>query len=189
MKTASELVIRPSRSGTEARACAQIMAASEPWMTLGRNYHACLGILSNERRERYFARRGKALAGFLVLDMKGAFVGYIQTVCVPPEFRNRGIGTRLVRFAEERIFRDSPNVFLCVSSFNTGARRLYERLGYRVVGELCDYVISDQSELLLRKSLGPINSYRPAESHPVSRGRMHEVGRGHENRNGSSGRV
>jgi ribosomal-protein-alanine N-acetyltransferase len=137
------------------------MAGSEPWMTLGRGYDASLAIVSNEARERYLAFQHDALAGFLVLDMKGAFVGYIQIVCVAPPFRNRGIGTRLIQFAEERIFRDAPNAFLCVSSFNPDARRLYERLGYRVVGELSDYLLRGHSEFLLRKTLGPIEGYSP----------------------------
>ena len=32
-------------------------------------------------------------------------------------------------WAEARILRESPNVFICVSSFNPDARRLYERQG------------------------------------------------------------
>lgn len=88
--------------------------------------------------------------------MKGAFVGYIQTVCVAPEFRGKGIGTALVSRIEERVFRESPNVFLYVSSFNPGARGLYERLGYEYVGELRDYIVAGHSELHYRKTVGPI---------------------------------
>ena len=62
-------------------------------------------------------------------------------------------------FAETRIFSRHPNVFLCVSAFNAGARRLYERLGYATVGELTDFLAAGQSEILLRKSLGPIGSH------------------------------
>lgn len=135
------------------------MAASEPWITLGRSYEASRKLLSDSSRERYVASVGKDRAGFLILNMSGAFSGYIQTVCVAPEFRGGGWGTRLVRFAEERVFRDSPNVFLCVSSFNRGARRLYERLGYVLVGELPDYLIAGHAELLLRKTLGPLDGF------------------------------
>ena len=106
------------------------------------------------------AREGKDLVGFLIINMAGAFAGYIQTVCVAPQRRGLGIGARLVAFAEERIFRESPNVFLCVSSFNSGARRLYERLGYRVVGELPDYVVRGHSEILMRKTLGPLRDFQ-----------------------------
>ena len=48
---------------------------------------------------------------------------------------------------------------MCVSSFNLGARRLYERLGYKVVGELSDYIVRGHSELLLRKTTGPLAGF------------------------------
>ena len=92
--------------------------------------------------------------------MHGAFVGYIQTVCVDADARGSGTGTRLVEFAEKRIFADVPNVFLCVSSFNPRARKLYERLGYELVGELKDYLIRGESEFLMRKSIAPLREFR-----------------------------
>ncbi len=150
--------IRPLDGLEEAQACARLMCSSEPWLTLGRGYEASLERMRDETKECYVARAGESLAGFLVLDMRGAFRGYLQIVCVAPESRGSGVGTRLVRFAEERIFRETPNVFLCVSSFNSGARRLYERLGYTLVGELPDYLVRGHSELLMRKTTGPIES-------------------------------
>ncbi len=42
---------------------------------------------------------------------------------------------------------------------------LYERLGYAVVGELTDYIVSGHSELLLRKTIAPLNEFRKA--HPA----------------------
>ena len=79
----------------------------------------------------------------------------------PAEERGRDLGARLVAHAERRIFRDSPNVFLCVSTFNTGARRLYHRLGYAEVGELTDYLVRGHGEVLLRKSRGPWSEFMP----------------------------
>ncbi len=154
------LTIRPIESEAEAQWCARLMSASEPWVSLGRTYQESLDRMRDETRERYVARLGSVLAGFLVLNMKGAFVGYIQTVCVTPEQRGKGVGTKLVQFAEERIFRESPNVFICASSFNHEARKLYERMGYRLVGALMDYFVKGHSELLLRKSIGPIQEFR-----------------------------
>jgi hypothetical protein len=72
-----------------------------------------------------------------------------------------GLGTRLIGFAEERIFREWPNVFLCVSSFNPDARRLYERLGYQAIGTLTDYIVAGCDEILMRKTRGPLDGYRP----------------------------
>ena len=150
------LAIRPLETREEAEACALMMAGTDPWITLRLGHDACLRVLLDETRERYVAYEGGRLAGVLVLNVRGAFVGYIQTVCAAPEYRGKGVGTALVAFAEERIFRDHKNVFICVSDFNPGARRLYERLGYRLVGELTDYIVAGHSELLLRKTRGPL---------------------------------
>jgi ribosomal protein S18 acetylase RimI-like enzyme len=153
------LAIARLTDDVEARACARLMTESEPWLTLGRTYEASLGIIQDPSREVYVARDERGLAGFLILCMTGAFVGYIQTVCIHPERRGQGLGSKLVEFAEQRILAESPNVFMCVSSFNRDARRLYERLGYRVVGELTDYIMQGHSEILLRKSVGPLATF------------------------------
>jgi len=156
MADATGLVIRPLETREEAEACARMLAETEPWITLRRDYEACLRVMLDETRERYVAYRGDRLAGLVILNLKGGFVGYIQTVCAAPELRGTGVGTALVTFAEERVFREFRNVFICVSDFNHGARRLYERLGFRLVGELTDYVVAGHSELLLRKTRGPL---------------------------------
>ena len=136
-----------------------MMAGSEPWITLERGYEESLALLQDPAREVYVAFEEGRVLGFVILNMSGAFVGYIQTVCVGEEDRSRGIGTLLMRFAEERIFRDSPNVFLCVSSFNPRAKALYERLGYGLVGELKDYIVKGHSEFVFRKTVGPMRGF------------------------------
>ena len=75
-------------------------------------------------------------------------------------------------FAEQRILQVSPNVFMCVSSFNQSARRLYERLGYEVIGELTDYIVQGHSEFLLRKTLGPLTGFAAQAPAKVA----HQVG-------------
>jgi [ribosomal protein S18]-alanine N-acetyltransferase len=163
--SAADCAIRPLTTRGEAEQCARLMASSEPWRTLGRDYETSLRIVADSVKEVYVAYIGaetEAVAGFLILNMTGAFVGYIQTVCVAPEWRGRGLGAIIIRFAEDRIFRETPNVFMCVSSFNTEAQRLYERLGYRRIGELTDYIVAGHSEILLRKTIGPLTNFRPA---------------------------
>jgi ribosomal protein S18 acetylase RimI-like enzyme len=144
----------------DAEACARLMTCSEPWVTLGRTYQTSLAIIQDPTRETYVLREDGEVVGFLIICMMGAFVGYIQTICVHPDHRGRGLGTRMVEFAEQRILKEVPNVFMCVSSFNHDARRLYERLGYHVVGELTDYIVEGYSEILLRKTTGPLSSTR-----------------------------
>jgi [ribosomal protein S18]-alanine N-acetyltransferase len=136
------------------------MAASEPWITLGRGYEESLRVLLDPTREAYLAFEGGSRAGFVILCAVGPLTGYIQTLCVSPDRRGSGLGTRLLELAEERLFDASPNVFLCVSSFNAAARRLYERQGYVLVGELPDYLVRGHSELLFRKTRGPWSEFR-----------------------------
>ena len=149
------ITIRRLASTAEAERCAALMAGSEPWLTLGRTASAALELIRDPLREVYVAEDDDGFLGFTILCVVGPFTGYIQSVCLVPDHRGRGIGTRLVAFAEARIAKVSPNVFLCVSSFNDRARTLYERLGYEYVGELRDFLISGASELLYRKTRGP----------------------------------
>jgi len=153
--------MRIPESAAELQLCARTMASSEPWLTLRRDEAQALQLLSNPAKEVYVAALENEITGFVILDLNGAFRGYLQTVCVMPQWRKHGIGSRLIAFAEERIFREHPNVFMCVSSFNTGAQRLYARLGYEVVGVLKDYVVAGHDEILLRKSLAPLDKFTP----------------------------
>jgi len=139
--------------------CAEMMVNSEPWITLGRDYDASVATLTVPSKEVYLALVDEVLAGFVILNMQGAFVGYIQTVCVAPEWRGKGVGSQLLAFAEERIFSETPNVFMCVSSFNSDAQRLYRRLGYEVIGELKDYIVVGHSEILMRKTIAALSEF------------------------------
>jgi ribosomal protein S18 acetylase RimI-like enzyme len=156
----SEVEITKLEHADEARRCAKLMATSEPWKTLRRTYDNSMRMLSHPSREVYVARVKDEVVGFIVLIMSGALVGYIQTVGVMPESRNKGIGTELVKFAEDVIFSRAPNAFMCVSSFNEKAQELYKRLGYETIGELKDYIVPGHSEILLRKSIAPITEFK-----------------------------
>jgi ribosomal protein S18 acetylase RimI-like enzyme len=150
------MVVTPLAGEVQERACAELMATSDPWLTLGYEFDDLLHTVRLPGRERYVAHLGGQFAGFLLLNLQGTFAGYIQTVGLAAPYRGSGLGAQLVAFAEQRIWRDHPNVFLCVSSFNQAARRFYARLGYQQVGELADFLVAGHSELLLRKTRGPL---------------------------------
>jgi len=135
--------IRKLQNRAEAETCARMMAGSEPWLTLRRNFDDSLKLISDLSREVYLAVLNGEIVGFIVLLMHGALVGYVQSIYVAEDWRGKGIGRRLMAFAEKRIFSEAPNVFICVSSFNKDAQKLYRRLGYRAVGQLKDYIIPD----------------------------------------------
>lgn len=150
----ANFAIRPMRRPDEAAAVAEWLATSEPWLTLHRDRETCLKALLDSTREVYAAVIAEKVIGAIVLHLAGVLNGYLQMVAVCPDWRCSGVGTRLVRFAEERIFQQSPNVFLCVSSFNKHAQELYLRLGYERVGELRDFIVRGHSEILMRKTKG-----------------------------------
>jgi len=144
------------------KACAAMMCASEPWITLQRNYADCLESTQGDYKEIFVATENNTLLGFIILQMAGTFKGYIQTICVSPEARGKGVGTQLIKHAENRIFNISPNVFMCVSSFNSEAAKLYTQLGYEKIGELKDFILKGYSEILLRKSIGTLSEFKYA---------------------------
>lgn len=131
---------------------ARLMLSMEPWRTLGRHYADCLQAI----QESFFAvaRDSNGPAGFILWTTSGLLNGYIRTIAVSPAHQGKGLGQALIAHAEAAILAQSPNVFLCVSSFNPRARALYERLGYRQVGRLENLLIPDHDEILLRKA-GP----------------------------------
>ena len=147
----TEIQIRLVDSAEDARVCARMMAESEPWISLKRGYQESLKILTEPMREVYAAR--------LREEIVGTFEGYIKSVCVSPAHRGQGIGSILMNHAEERVFSETPNVFLLVSDFNRGARKLYERLGYEEIGEFKDFITRGHSEVLMRKSIGPLSDF------------------------------
>lgn len=141
--------------------CAAQMAATDPWKRFGRSPLACQDAFVGPGKVHYVALRDGELLGFAVVQTIGAFQGYVQTLCVCDGHRGQGVGTALLQHCEEEIFRYSPNVFMCVSSFNERALKLYLSLGFQKIGELENFVIEGASEFLLRKTRGPKTGYKP----------------------------
>ena len=57
---------------------------------------------------------------------------YVTALAVYPEFRGRGVGASLLKHADAIGRTAAPNgMTIIVASENRGARRLYERVGYR----------------------------------------------------------
>jgi ribosomal protein S18 acetylase RimI-like enzyme len=90
---------------------------------------------------------------------------YLYWLHIRDEFQRNGIGTAVINRAEQ-VAQEHGRTFseIAVEKTNTGARRLYERLGYRLVGERLDTWIADQADgehvevvddcWVLRKTLG-----------------------------------
>ena len=66
---------------------------------------------------------------------RGVLDPYIEGLAVRPDMQSKGIGTAMIGEAERRACeRGMTRVTLAVGVENTGARRLYERLGYVASG-------------------------------------------------------
>lgn len=99
------------------------------------------------------AERDGAVLGFLWFVPRGAFnrSDYVQLLGVRPDERSRGIGRALMESAERESVAHGRDLFLLVSDFNIRGQQFYQRLGYRQVGRLEDYVIPGVSELIYVK--------------------------------------
>jgi len=134
--------------------CARLMASIDPWLTLRRDLEACRQALVRPGTELFLARHlNGAPVGFILLAPYGlAGSPYIASIAVAPDAQGKGVGGRLLDFAE-RHFHDRKNLFLLVSSFNPRAQQFYRSHGYEFVGELKDYIVVGHSELILQKKL------------------------------------
>jgi len=131
----------------------RLMASSEPWITLGRGEDACRAASVDPDYVVLVAREGGTPLGFARLHPRGvAGSPYLASIAVAAPARSKGVGAALLDAAEAR-FPGARWMFLCVSSFNERARVLYERSGYRTVGELPDYVVDGLAEVLMVKRL------------------------------------
>jgi ribosomal protein S18 acetylase RimI-like enzyme len=141
--------------------CASFMEVSEPWISLGMNMDQCLLAFQGNEKTIYTLTAADSIQGFIILQQSGTFKGYIQTICIKPEERGKGYGTALLQFAEALIFQYSPNIFICVSNFNNKALALYQKFGFEIVGQLPNFVKEGFTEILCRKTIGPMVGYHP----------------------------
>jgi ribosomal protein S18 acetylase RimI-like enzyme len=136
--------------------CARLMAESPLWQ----RYHVTQAS-ATRRFEQGLARQATIavadldgeVAGFIWYDTQGTFgrSGYIMLVGVRSELRSQGVGQALMAHAETEMYRLVQDIFLLVSDFNEPAQRFYNRLGYRQVGRIPDYVIPGIAELIFHK--------------------------------------
>jgi len=77
---------------------------------------------------------------------------YVGQIAVRQAYRGQGIGRKLLAFVEGIAFKDWPKLFLTVSDFNSGAKKLYEKIGYKEVGLVEDLFKEGIAEYIMVKS-------------------------------------
>lgn len=92
--------------------------------------------------------------GFVWVITNGIFHSfpYIHIIAVKSEYRGQGIGKKLLKFVEDVYFKDYSKLFLVVADFNPDAKRLYENIGYTMIGDIPDLYRQGITECLMMKS-------------------------------------
>jgi len=88
------------------------------------------------------------MVGFIAGDHQDN-AGWVATVGVLPEFRQRGIGRALIEACEAKL--TLPRLRLCVRESNASAIRLYEELGYHTVDTWHQYYNDKGNALVMEK--------------------------------------
>jgi ribosomal-protein-alanine N-acetyltransferase len=104
-------------------------------------------------RARFLVARAEGqIIGCVIGDVHGG-QSRVVSICVDPEWRRRGIGTRLLTEVESRL-RDG-NLILMVEAGNEAAERLYRKRGYLPVGESRNYYGRGRNGIWMQKTRTP----------------------------------
>lgn len=138
-------------------ACEKIIAESEPWRRLGEviDFSKAISKTGCNAVRCYVCIIDKRPVGLVMFTPHPVFArgGYLRAIAVAGEMRNRGIGKRLLSFAENVVKRRASNIYLCVSSFNRKAQSFYRNAGYRKVGSIPGLITPAASEYIYWKRL------------------------------------
>jgi ribosomal protein S18 acetylase RimI-like enzyme len=152
----SERNVRTYRA-EDLPAVTAMLVDRDPWRRLGYTAGDWERLLAVPLagREGWVIERSGTPAGFALLRL-GFLVGdYLELFAIAGDSARSGLGRELLTAVEHTVFARGRNLFVCVSHFNTAARRFYESQGYEDVGGLRDLLIAGSTERLLRKTTGP----------------------------------
>ena len=109
-----------------------------------------------EKEEIYIAKDENGnIIGFMRIDDVGMFskFPFLRLIAVKYEYRCKGFGTKLLGFYETKFKNKSDRVFLCVSSFNEKAKKLYKSVGYNEIGKIDGLYKKGKTEYIMMKEI------------------------------------
>ena len=81
---------------------------------------------------------GKYIAGMSLCPTDNKTI-YLSYLVVNEEYRNQGIGTKMIRYACQRSKNEGYSyIALNVDNDNTEAEKLYKKLGFIAIGKSCE---------------------------------------------------
>lgn len=136
-----------------------------------------VALLKSELGRVYFAEEDKAIKAlsegiskgevFVAINKEGMCLGfawailngafhsfpYLHIIAVKEEFRNLGIGKKLLKYFEKVTCRTYSKLFLVVAEFNPKAKHLYQGIGYKEVGIIPNLYKTGVNECLMMKAI------------------------------------
>jgi len=145
----------PALDPDTAQALAETLARMDPWLTLGYSAESLARGLAtpDPGLTRHLILRGGETLGLVAVRCPWLRGAYIELFAVLPGFQGQGVGEEALRRLEQEYCGRTGNLWLLVSGLNGGARRFYERRGFRAIGVIPDLVAQGQDEVLMRKVL------------------------------------
>jgi len=154
--------LEPMRLDT-ARALSLILAGMEPWSRIGSKPEGlCQTMLTDPagQARSWCMRVDGEPAGVLVIHEDWLVGPYLKRIAVLPKYQGRGLARASLAWWEADARQaGAANLWLCVSSFNLSAQKVYEAAGFCQCGLFKDLVVLGYDEILMRKQLKPA---RPA---------------------------
>ena len=112
-----------------------------------------IGVLTLPSVVRLKAMADDRMVGFVAGDIRRSEnTAWIATIGVLPEYRRRGIASRLLAAVEGQV--KTARIRLSVRMSNQPAILVYQRLGYQRVGNWPGYYQDGEDALVLEKYLG-----------------------------------
>ena len=146
----SSVAIQPAawRDLGEIRQLEKLCFPQDAWPLLD-----MLGALSFPSMVRLKAVDGERIVGFVVADIRRfKNMAWIATICVHPDYRGQGMGTKLLGACEAQL--DIERIRLSVRASNKAAIRMYSRSGYVVTGSWPKYYKGSEDATVMEKSIG-----------------------------------
>ena len=148
------VVLDPIEAST-AQTLGIAVAAKDPWQRMKYSAEAMAGYLG--AREPGTCRRAIRHDGHVVgvVCVRHPWLRgpYLEMLALLPGSQGLGIGACVLDWMGAEVAGRANSLWVCTSTFNTGALVFYERHGFVRVGDLDGLVGPDFTEILLRKRL------------------------------------
>ena len=113
--------------------------------------HSSEFIVAENRKRKSQNQTERKIIGYII-GKKNKKSGNLISLAVAPQWRNKGVGNKLVKFLLNYFKKSGANsVFLNVRKSNKKAISFYEELGFKILKEVKKYYRNGEDAFLLTK--------------------------------------